>query len=402
MVSKLLKEIDLGVKSGAIKRQIILYCLKRGNSTIPDIAKELDYSVPTITKYVTELCKIGYMSDYGKLETSEGRHPNIYGVNASFCYFLGVDIKNFDISFMLMNFAGEVQECRMAQAYTLNNSVEGLNDLCSTILELVASLSVPAEKIMSANINIPGRVNTSTGDSFTMFNFEDKPLAEVLTQRLGFKTTIENDTRAMTYGEYNVVYKDSVQNMLFINLSWGLGAGLVFNGKVFTGKSGFAGEFGHQSYFNNEILCHCGKKGCLESEVSGSALQRNIIDAIDAGASSVLSDKVHSGHTITMNDMLDAIDKEDPLTIELMEQMAQKLGRSIANLINLLNPERIVIGGTLAAAGDYLLEPTKSAVRKYSLNLVNKDSVITLSELEPKAGVWGSTWIARMKIFEIK
>lgn len=400
MVSKFLKEIDINTKSGVIKRHIILYCLNKGNSTIPDIAKELEFSVPTITKYVTELCVGGYMRDYGKLETSEGRHPSVYGVNADFCYFLGIDIKKFEISFMLLNFAGEVKKFITSDSYTLDNSPEGLDKLCETIHEVVNSLNTSSELILSANINIPGRINTNTGHSFTLFNFEETPLAEILTKRLGFITTIENDTRAMTYGEYKIVYNEEIRNMLFINLSWGLGSGLILDGKAFTGKSGFAGEFGHQSFFNNEIMCQCGKKGCLETEVSGSALQRELISAIKLGASSALTEMVDSGETITMSDIIRAIEKEDPLTIELLEQMAQKLGRNIANLINLLNPERIVIGGTLSPAGDYLLEPLKSAVRKYSLNIVNRDSVITLSQLEPKAGVMGSAWIARMKMFE--
>ncbi len=400
-MDKFLQEIDLGLKSGIIKRQIIVYCLKNGNSTIPEIAKEIDLSVPTITKYVIDMCETGYMSDYGKLETSEGRPPSVYGVNANFCYFLGVDVKKYEISLMLMNFAGEIQDCSLSIPYNLQNTVDGLDDLCNKITKFVESSSISSNLILSANINIPGRVNTESGYSFTMFNFEERPLAEVFTDKLGFNTTIENDTRAMTYGEYNIVYKQSVHNMLFINISWGLGAGLIFEGKIFSGKSGFAGEFGHQSYFQNEILCHCGKKGCLETEVSGCALQRDITTAIQKGASSVLSSKVRAGEEITMNDIMDAIEKEDPLCIELVEQMSQKLGRSIANLINLLNPERIVIGGTLSKAGDYLLQPTKSAVRKYSLNIVSRDSLITLSQLEPKAGVLGSVWIARMKMFEM-
>jgi predicted NBD/HSP70 family sugar kinase len=147
-------------------------------------------------------------------------------------------------------------------------------------------------------------------------------------------------------------------------------------------------------------LCHCGKKGCLETEISGSALHREVLKNIAAGKTSSLSPKVDRGEEVTLDDIIEATNNEDLLCIELIEELGQKLGRKIASLINIFNPEMVIIGGSLSAAKDYILQPIKLAVRKYSLNLVFNDTTITYSKLHDKAGVTGACLIARSRMFE--
>lgn len=288
----------------------------------------------------------------------------------------------------------------MGIPYEFSNTTAGLNKLCNDISTFISSADINKEKILNIGVNISGRVNPELGYSFSMFNFEERPLAEVISEKIGYRVTIDNDTRAMTYGEMVKGLVRGEKNIIFINLSWGIGAGLIINGDIFTGKSGFSGEFGHFNVFDNEILCHCGKRGCLETEVSGAALQRKLIHCIKNGKQSILSDRVLSDSTpLTLDEIVSATNQEDLLCIELVEEIGQKLGRYLAGLINLLNPELVIIGGVLAQTGDYILQPIKSAVRKYSLNLVNKDSVILLSKLLDKAGVVGACMLARRNIF---
>ncbi|EJX04488.1 xylose repressor [gut metagenome] len=205
----------------------------------------------------------------------------------------------------------------------------------------------------------------------------------------------------MTYGEYMKGCVNGEKNILFVNISWGLGIGIIIDGKIYTGKSGFSGEFGHINAFDNEIICHCGKKGCLETEASGSALHRILIERVHEGESSILSNRIDiPNHPLTLDEIIAAVNKEDPLCIEIVEEIGQKLGRQIAGLINIFNPELVIIGGTLSLTGDYIIQPIKTAVRKYSLNLVNKDSVIIASKLKDKAGLIGACMLARSRMFE--
>ena len=401
MNQQFLKEIEKGSKSALVKKRIITHYIYNGSSTIPDLSKELDLSVPTVTKFIGEMCDDGYINDYGKLETSGGRHPNLYGLNPESGYFLGVDIKRFAVNIGLINFKGDMVELKMNIPYNFENSIEGMNELCKLIINFIKKLTINKEKILNINVNVSGRVNPESGYSFSQFNFSERPLAEVLTDKIGCQVCIDNDTRAMTYGEMVKGLVKGEKNIIFINLSWGLGAGLVINGDIFTGKSGFSGEFGHFNVFDNEILCHCGKRGCLETEVSGAALHRKLVQCVQDGKQSILSKRILHGDTsLTLDEIISATNKEDLLCIELVEEIGRKLGRYLAGLINLMNPELVVIGGVLAQTGDYILQPIKSAVRKYSLNLVNKDSVIALSKLLDKAGVIGACMLSRRSMFE--
>lgn len=401
MAQALLKEIEIGSKNALLKKRIITHYIYNGSSTITDLAKELDLSVPTVTKFISEMCEEGYINDYGKLETSGGRHPSIYGLNPESGYFIGVDIKKFAINIGLINFKGDMLELNMNTPYKFENTQEALERLCDLIKNFIKETEVNKDKIMNICINISGRVNPESGYSFSMFNFSEQPLAEVLAKKIGFPVCIDNDTRAMTYGEYMKGNVTGEKNIIFVNISWGLGIGIIIDGKIYTGKSGFSGEFGHVNVFDNEIICHCGKKGCLETEASGSAFHRIFLERIKNGETSILSNRLkEKNKPLTLDELIEAACKEDPLCIEIVEEIGQKLGKQVAGLINIFNPEMVIIGGTLSLTGDYITQPIKTAVRKYSLNLVNKDSVIVTSKLKDKAGIIGACMLARSRMFE--
>ncbi len=401
MKQHLLKEIEVGTKNALLKKKIITHYIYNGSSTITDLAKELDLSVPTVTKFISEMCEEGYINDYGKLETSGGRYPSLYGLNPESGYFIGVDIKKFAINIGLINFKGDMVELKMNIPFKSENTSEALEELCKLILQFIKKVDIDNDKILNININVSGRVNPESGYSFSQFNFEERPLAEVLTEKIGFRVTIDNDTRAMTYGEYMKGCVKGEKDIIFVNVSWGLGIGIIIDGKIYTGKSGFSGEFGHTNVFDNEIICHCGKKGCLETEASGSALHRILIERIQNGESSILSNRILSkDNVLTLDEIIASVNKEDLLCIEIVEEIGQKLGKQIAGLINIFNPELVIIGGTLSLTGDYITQPIKTAVRKYSLNLVNKDSAIMTSKLKYKAGIVGACMLARSRMFE--
>lgn len=393
-----IEEIELGSKNALIKINIIRYYINNGENTLADLGKEMELSVPTVTKLVGELIDEGYVVDFGKQETNGGRRPNVYGVNPDSGYFLGVDIKRFRINIALINFKGDMVESKLSIPFYYENTQDSFDKLCIIINDFVDNLSISKPKILSAGINMSGRVNTETGHSYSLYFFNEKPLTEIFQERLGMHVTIDNDSRSMAYGEYINGVVNGEKNIIFVNVSWGLGLGIFIDGKLYYGKSGFAGEFGHLNVFDNEILCHCGKKGCLETQASGSFIHRRFLEKIAEGNSSILEKRIKNGEVIIQEDIIEAALKEDMLAIELIEEVGNTLGKHIAGLINLFNPELVIIGGVVALTGDYLLLPIRSAVKKYSLNLVSKDTTIKLSKLGDKAGVVGACMLARGKM----
>lgn len=402
MGQTLLADIQKGLKSALMKQRIITRLIYTGRTTITDLSKSMGLSVPTVTKFVDEMCAEGYVNDCGKLETTGGRHPSLYGLNAESGYFIGVDLKKDSVNLALVNFKGDVLQLKMKVDFVLENTMECVDRLAGEIKEFIKSLSVEQSKILNVCVGMSGRVDPETGCNYTRLNFGDNhPIATLLTERVGCNVCIDNDSRSMAYGEFMKQTGKSPKNLIFINVNWGLGMAIIFDGKLYNGLSGFSGEFGHNYGYDNQEICDCGKKGCIETEVSCSALYRKFIERLRQGENSILM-REKSIDEITVDDIISVVEREDVLAIELVEEIGAKLGRHVSDLINIFNPEQVIIGGELSRAGNYLLPPLISSVRRYTLNLMYPSSGIVLSELKDKANVVGSALLARSKLFALE
>lgn len=398
MTSKFSLTSEDTTRNASLKRKIIHYYIANGDATIAELCKEMNLSIPTVTKLIGELLDDGYILDFGKQETSGGRKPSIYGLNPTSGYFIGVDVLRDRLNIGALDFKGDKVRIEENIPYVLENTPVALEQLCLCLETFIGKLTVPREKVLAIGVNISGRVNPISGYSYSIFYFQEKPLAQILEERLKLKVYIENDTRAMAYGEFMQGIVKGEKNLLFVNMSWGLGLGIIINGKVYYGKSGFSGELGHFCMFDNEVLCHCGKKGCLETEASGAALHRKIHEKHKEGSSTILAKKIDKGDPINLAEIMDAIQKEDVLSIDILEEMGVNLGKGIAGLMNIFNPELVILGGTLFQTDEYLLLPIKSAIRKYSLNLVSQDTEFKLSKLKERGGIIGACLLARSKL----
>ena len=383
-------------KNLTLKKAIIVYFSKNGNCTIADLCAELGLSTPKINNILNELIAEGLVKDYGKLQSRGGRKPNIYGLVTEFGYFLGIDVKNSHLNIGLTDLQKNLVHVKSNIPYSLTNNKESLDELCELINGFIKESPIKRDKILGAGINLSGRINYSTGYSYSFFHFNEEPLSQVIERNIGLRIFLENDSRAMAFGEFSAGVVKEEENVLFLNMDYGMGVGIMFSSQLYYGKSGFAGEFGHIPFFNNEIICSCGKKGCLETEVSGWALVRNFKAKLAEGSSSILSNM--PVEDIKLNDIIEASIKDDVLAIELVAEVGEKLGKGIAVLINIFNPEMVILGGSLAETGEYIRLPIKSALNKYSLSLVNNDTQLKMSKLGEKAGVIGACLLVRNRL----
>lgn len=389
--------------SETIRKSIMQHIMQNGSFITSEISDDTGYSTTTVGKYITQLIESGILAEIDKVNLhSKGRRTVRYGIGSEQRYFIGVDISAFEMTIGIMDISGKMIRIERNAQFRQNNSHDTLEQILDSVNNLIDTTEgIDKSMILGLNLNLPGRVNSSKGTSATIFNFEDTantPLVEILSDRMGIPVYIENDTKAMTYGEYMSGLSNSYNNLCYINIGWGLGLGLIINGKLYYGKDGYSGEFGHVNLYDNNVLCHCGKKGCLETEVSGRAIARKLTERILSGETSVLSGKVKAGGTITMSDIIMAIKSEDALCIELISAAGTELGHQLAGLVNILNPDIIMIGGSLSKIESYyFLQYTKLAIRQYSLKLMNQDVPVVSSSLGDDAAVTGACLIARNK-----
>ena len=385
-----------------LKKALIAYFANIGNATIADLCKELNLSIPKVTNLLNDLIHDGMVQDNGKIDSSGGRKPNLYGLISDSVLFIGVDVKKNHINIGLTDLSKNIIKISEKIPYQLNNTKESLENLCALINQFINDAPTPKEKILGIGINLSGRINHTSGYSYSFFYFEEEPLTKIIEAKVGISVFLENDTKAMACGEFSSGgIAKAEKDVLFLNLDYGIGLGIFIDGKIYYGKSGYAGEFGHIPLFDNEILCHCGKKGCLETEASGWALTRMFKEKIKEGSTSIITTTKKNVEDIEMDDIIFAANNDDVLAIELIGKIGSNIGRGIALLINIFNPELVILGGSLASTEEFIRLPIKSAINKYSLNLVNNDTQLKMSKLGEQAGIIGACLLVRNKVLSL-
>lgn len=381
-------------KNDLAKRAMIGHIAADEGVTVAEIAENLNISVPTAAKLIGELIADGLVCDLGKSETAGGRRPNVFGLEGGAAYFAGIGIGRDRLDLVVTDLSNNTVASHTELDFHLEDNPQTLEKILWATDDFIAGSNIPRGWIVAAGVAVPGRVNTSSGVSYRYFNDPDRPLRIIFEERFGIEVSVENNTRAKCYAEYLSRKGEGVHNMLYVNIDYGFGIGIVADGKPYYGKSGFAGEFGHTSFFDNNLICSCGKRGCLETEVSGFAVENKMKTLIAEDANTLLSRR----ETVLIDNIIDAAMGEDTLSIELIEEVAGKAGKSIAMLLNIFNPDAVIIGGTLMRAGNYLMLPLQTAVNKHSLNLVYNDTRFGIAQTDARSGALGAAIMMRNKI----
>jgi predicted NBD/HSP70 family sugar kinase len=384
-----------GVK---LKRRIVSLMSEKSEMTVNDISGFLNVSTPKAGELLSELVEEKLVKEIGKRSVGPGRKASLYSLRHDNCYFLGVEIKKYKINLGLMGFDKSIIKSKLDIPFLYQEAEESIVVIISLIQDFLKEIKIDKSKIAGVGVSIAGRINVRTSEILTIYHFSNAPVKAILEKKLGIPVYLDNDSRTIAYGEFHFGNRNQEKEVLVMNLDYGMAIGIFVNGKPVYGASGFAGELSHIPIFNNEKICFCGKKGCLETEASGIAIIEQITELMKNGSNSILKKNLNKKGFLELEDILHAVEKGDNLTLHAVSSVAEKLGRGLAITINIFNPELIIIGGALSAIGEPLLLPLKTSIIQHSLNLVNSDTRVVLSNLHYKAGLLGCCLLVRDKI----
>lgn len=348
------------------KLQIIQAITQQGEAlTIPEVCKKLDVSIPTGIKLVNELKEEGLIKEVGKREKQNGRKPTLYALKKSGFYAICVEISIRRISVAVVDTGLNVIHYQQKIDFKLENTQECLDEAVSFVDRCIKGCQLSADTVVGMGLGITGRVNAESGNSITYFNFMNQTITEYFSAKFNTPVFLENDTRCLGLAEKSLGHAMNIDNAVIINLSRGLGTALIVNGAIVVGKAGYAGEFGHMHFGNQDKICLCGKTGCLGTEVGGHALEEMFLQSISENQVSLLS--ADENNNIRYDQILEAALKGDQLSIRLIQQMGRTLGYALGNILNLLNPELVVLGGKFAKLGNILIDPLRSGMAESAL-----------------------------------
>lgn len=342
-------------KKNSLKLLILKELYHFGCKSIPELSKIIHMSTPTITRAIDDLIENNFLVEEGIGSSSGGRRPNLYGLNPSSKYVLGVDIGRHSTLLGLFNFNNEPIVAIKQIGEGLEVSKDFMKSLKEAVDNYILESGIDEKKLMGIGIALPGLIDLHTGISYSYLQ-DEKPATIQFQDIFDYPVFVENDTKVMALGEQSFGLANGKQNVLCLNIGSGIGLGMILNGKLYKGNSGFSGEFGHIQVDQAGQLCYCGKIGCLETLASGTTMIKRARKEIEEGATTIIRSMVNDEtNKITIEIVLKAAQQGDQFAIGLLANIGEHLGRGIAVLIHLFNPELIIIGGELTQPKTILL-----------------------------------------------
>jgi len=383
------------------KTRIIKHMFLNGDTSNAEICSKFSISLPTSMALINQLLDEGIVIKKGRGKSEGGRKPDLYGLKQHSFFVLSIHIERFKIKLALIdnNHSIVKEEILETQISPNSNIVDLLYDFSEAFLN---ASEVDHKKIMGVGISMPGLVSSEEGKNFTYYLTEQDPasLRDQFEARFKKPVAILNDAKSASLAEFHFGLAKEKENVLVISMDWGVGLGIIMGGKIQTGVSGFAGEFGHIPMVEDGTLCHCGKRGCLETEASGLALVRKVKEGLEQGQTSVLNSLTPEElEKLEPDTIVEAANKGDQFAINSLSEIGISLGKGIAILIQIFNPELIVLEGKIAKAKQFITTPIQQSMNIYCMMQLKEKTNIELSNLGNNSSLYGGTIAVMDSIF---
>ena len=386
-------------KKNLHRRRILIELYRSGTSSIAELARVIHSSVPSVTSIVEEMVEEKWIVPVGTGVTKQGRKPVLFSLSTERYYVLVLDVNTHDTKVLVMNLKNEVV-FRRDLDMKLEDSSKFLGALIEATEDVINESNIRHDDFMAMGISVAGLVDARKGFNFTYrsLNQGEQSFGTLLERHFKFPVYVINDTKATTLGEHRFGLAQGKDHVLAIYIDWGVGLGVILNGEVFQGASGFAGELGHIQVVPNGELCHCGKVGCLDTITSAASLLRRIKKGLNDGRISRLS-----GMDIEKIDaeiIIDAAWQGDSFAIDILHEIGMELGKGLSIAIHLFNPEIIIVDEIVAKAGAFITNPIEQAINKYCLTDFRSNLNVVISQLGQEAKWLGTQAYVVEKVIE--
>ena len=381
------------------KKHLLSLLRIHGSTSAPELSKWLKTSLPTCIVLLNDLIASGYVKNFGIGESSGGRKPNLYGLPEDGFYVISCDFSRFSANIAILdcyyNFSTPVLEIE-----THIDDPQLVDKLYDSANKLMTDYHIPVEKIFGLGVDMPGLVNSKMGINYTIKDKKRQNIGRDLRQRFKKHVYIENDARMHAYGEFYFGAAKDYKDAIIIHWSWGLGLGIFVNGQLCSGKNGFAGEFSHIPIVENGELCICGKRGCLETIASSNTIMRRVKQGIaDNEISSLIRKFKDNPERVTPEDVINAARQGDEFCISILNEVGTAMGKGLSYIIQLLNPEVIVLSGPLSKAKQYILSPIQQSLNRFCLEKISESTLLLISDMGDQSALLGTSEMIFQKVF---
>lgn len=359
--------------------------------SLPQISQLSKKSLPVVTQVVTALVDDGYVVEFGVAPSNGGRRPVVFKYDSNRKrYVISVAMDQLFTRLAIYNQNREVVYGVVVLELTPLTDKEWLSKLIRFIDDHLKQSGVERTLIWGLGIGMPGFVNPEKGINRSFYDPEEKNIKEVISEELKVPVFIDNDSSIIALAELKLGVARDCREMMVVNLGWGTGLGIVINGEQYKGHSGYAGEFSHIPLADNQRLCSCGKRGCLEVETSLLAMVERVKQAIASGTVSQFSELARQAGKSDVDILIEAALRGDSLVISVLSQAAFILGKGIATLIHIMNPEKVVLSGRGSVVGKIFQPGIQQALNVFCLPSIAEETDIVISTFGEDAELIGA------------
>lgn len=381
------------------EKEIIDLIRKYRELSKADLSNSTTFSRSKITGCIESLLAKKIIISNQSAEYTGGRHSKTYRLNGKLGLVVGVDIGATSIDIAISDFSGILLHRYGEIASVKSGPIIILDRVCSLIEKMLDEHHLDASDLRGIGIGVPGPVDFSIGRLVSppiMPGWDRYPIIQTVQQWFpAANVVVDNDVNVMALGETYQGAGKGVDNLIFVKVGTGIGAGILCEGNIYRGTNGCAGDIGHIGVNKFGPMCHCGNKGCLEAVAAGPAIAERCLTAAQAGKSPILLNLYEKNGKILRSEDVGAAAREgDAFAIESIRESGQAIGDVLAGLVNFFNPGMVVIGGGVANLGNLFLSSIRQAVLNRSLPLATKDLQIVFSDIGPDAGVIGAINLA--------
>lgn len=361
--------------------------------SIADLVKKLAKSTPSITKIINRLLEEKIIVECGFAESTGGRRPLQFAINPALNFYILTISADQHFSTFTLTDLNQQKVIELRDVPLELKSSNSSNLLLDEIESILEKSGIDRDKIIGIGLSIPGFVNSELGvnESYP-HNHPLYRIKDSIEEKYQISTVIENDSRCIAIAEKEFGAAKDIDHSLIINLNWGVGLGIIINGSVFKGESGFAGEFSHIPLSDNNTLCSCGKRGCLEVEASLDAAIRSTENDIQNNEYSIYSTFVKSNLN-KIDALIEASNVGDQIAINNLGKIGYMLGKGISTLIHILNPKQIIVSGRGAELGRILNPQIQIAINEFCIPEIAKTTNVQMSSLNKHAQIKGTAAI---------
>lgn len=321
-------------------------------------------------------------------------------------YYIGIDLGGTNIKSSIFTKDFKLIQQRRDPTHANEGSDIVLPLMLDNIHQLLKSSNIDIKDVECIGIGVPGLLDRFTGVSKfspNFLNWENVNVTSFFEEKLHVPTYIDNDVRMNLYGEWYFGAAKNKKNVVLLTLGTGLGSGVVIDGRVIYGATSCVGEIGHMNMYRDGRKCRCGSSGCLGRYVSAIGLVRSIREKIEAGEKSILSEWTNNDlDKITAQMASKAFDEGDKVAVDTFRETGEILGFGLVNVINLYNPEIIVVGGGMSAAGERLLKSAREVIDTHALKISREVCELVTAKLGDSSGMLGAAIYAKNRLNEPK